>query len=66
MPLELLDRARDAANPIGLVTCPKCRVTMRCVVAKPVEGEDALLEALYRARAATPRRGAGSVSNPPA
>lgn len=48
MPLELLDRARDAANPIGLVTCPNCRVTMRCVVAKPVEGEDALLEALYR------------------
>jgi uncharacterized C2H2 Zn-finger protein len=44
MPLELLDRT----DGIGLVTCPNCQVTMRCVFLKPVEGEAELREAAYR------------------
>lgn len=44
MPLNLLDR-NDA---IGLVTCPNCKVKMRFVVSKPIEGETELREAAYR------------------
>lgn len=44
MPLQLVDRA----EAIGLVTCPNCNVTMRCVALKPVEGEAELSEAAYR------------------
>jgi hypothetical protein len=48
MPLELIDRARSTDSAIGLVTCPNCRVTMRLLAMKPVQGEDELREAAYR------------------
>jgi hypothetical protein len=58
MLLDLVDR--DAGDFIDVVTCLNCRVPMRCVIAKLVEGEQTLLEAAYRCPDATPRRGAGS------
>jgi hypothetical protein len=44
---EMID-ARDASEEVGLVTCPNCRVAMRLVFIRPVEGESCLNEAAYR------------------
>ena len=44
-PVQLTDSIKP---PIGLVTCPNCRVGMPRISLRPTQGENSLNEALYR------------------
>jgi hypothetical protein len=48
MPLAELVRHHDDHRPIGLVTCPNCRVDMPRIGLKETESDQNLCEATYR------------------
>jgi hypothetical protein len=48
MQLAELVRHHDARRPIGLVTCPNCRVDMPRIGLKETESDQNLCEATYR------------------
>jgi hypothetical protein len=41
-------RGERVHEPVGLVTCPNCRVVMPCISRKGLEDEKGLHEAVYR------------------